>query len=306
MASVTLPESAKLSQDTLISGLIESIITVNHMYELLPFEGINGNALAYNRENVLGDVQSVGVGGTVTAKAAATFTQVTSNLTKIIGDAEVDGLIQATRSNINDQTGTQIASKAKSAGRNFQNQMVNGSGASDEFNGMINLCAGTQKATTGAAGSNLSFEIMDEMLDLVVSKDGEVDYIVMHARTIRSYKTLLRALGGVTMQEVYELPSGKNVPAYSGTPILRNDWLPTDQVKGGSGAVCTTIFAGVFDDGDMKTGLMGLTAANAYGLQLVDVGESETKDEHVWRVKWYCGLALFSELGLSCADGILN
>jgi len=37
-----------------------------------------------------------------------------------------------------------------------------------------------------------------------------------------------------------------------------------------------------------------------------DVGISETKDEHIWRVKWYCGLALFSELALSCADGITN
>jgi hypothetical protein len=306
MASVTLAESAKLAQDTLIAGLIESIITVNHMYQLLPFEGINGNSLAYNRENALGNVQALGVGGTITAKAAATFTKVTSNLTKIIGDAEVDGLIQATRSADNDQTGVQIASKAKSAGREYQDQLINGSGASDEFNGLINLCASGQKATTATDGSNLSFTIMDEMLDLVTSKDGEVDYIAMHARTIRSYKTLLRALGGVTMQEVYELPSGKNVPAYSGVPILRNDWIPTNQTKGASGAVCTTIFAGVFDDGDMKTGLMGLTASNAYGLQLVDVGESETKDEHIWRVKWYCGLALFSELGLSAAEGILN
>lgn len=306
MASVTLAESAKLAQDTLISGLIESIITVNHMYQLLPFEGIDGNALAYNRENVLGDVESIGVGGTITAKAAATFTKVTSTLVKIIGDAEIDGLIQATRSAANDQTGTQIASKAKSAGRNFQSQLINGTGASDEFNGLINLCASSQKASTGSNGSNLSFEILDEMLDLVTAKDGDVDYIVMHARTIRSYKTLLRALGGVTMQEVYELPSGKNVPAYSGVPILRNDYIPITQTKGGSSAVATTIFAGVWDDGDMKTGLLGLTAANAYGLQLVDVGEAETKDEHIWRVKWYVGLALFSELGLAAADGILN
>lgn len=306
MASVTLGESAKLAQDTLIAGLIESIITVNHMFDMLPFSGISGNALAYNRENALGDVESIGVGDTITAKNPATFTQVTSSLTKIIGDAEVDGLIQATRSDTNDQTGIQISSKAKSAGRNYQNQLINGSGASDEFNGLINLCASGQKATTGANGSNLSFEIMDEMLDLVTAKDGEVDYILMHARTIRSYKTLLRALGGVTMQEVYELPSGKNVPAYSGTPILRNDYIPTNQVKGGSGAVCTTIFAGVFDDGGMQMGLLGLTAANAYGLMVEDVGVSETKDEHIWRVKWYCGLALFSELALSCADGILN
>jgi hypothetical protein len=38
----------------------------------------------------------------------------------------------------------------------------------------------------------------------------------------------------------------------------------------------------------------------------VDVGESENSDEHIWRVKWYCGLALFSEKGLAAADGILN
>jgi hypothetical protein len=306
MASVTLGESAKLAQDQLISGLIESIVTVNHMFQLLPFDGIDGNALAYNRENALGDVQSAGVGDTITAKNAATFTQVTSSLTKIIGDAEVDGLIQATRSALNDQVGIQIASKAKAAGRSYQDQLINGTGADDEFNGLINLVAGTQKATTATDGSSLSFTIMDEMLDLVVAKDGDVDYMVMPARTIRSYKVLLRALGGVTMQEVYELPSGKNVPAYSGVPILRNDWIPVDQVKGGSGAVCTTIFAGVFDDGDMKTGLMGLTARNAYGLHVVDVGEAEAKDEHIWRVKWYCGLALFSELGLSAADGILD
>jgi len=305
MASVTLAESAKLAQDTLVAGLIESIITVNHMFQLLPFEGIDGNALAYNRENALGDIQRATVGTTITAKAAATFTQVTSSLTKILGDAEVDGLIQATRSAVNDQAGIQIASKAKSAGRDYQDQLINGDGTSNSFEGMLALCAAGQYATTGDNGSDLSFTILDEMLDLVVAKDGDVDFIVMHARTIRSYKVLLRALGGVTMQEVYELPSGKNVPAYSTVPILRNDYIPINQTKG-SGTDCTTIFAGCFDDGDMKTGLLGLTARNAYGLHVVDVGESEDKDEHIYRVKWYCGLALFSELALAGADGILD
>jgi len=305
MASVTLVESAKLAENELIAGLIESIITVNHMYDLMPFTGIDGNALAYNRENALGDVQSAGVGDTITAKSAATFTQVTSTLVKIIGDAEVDGMIEATRSSMNSQTGVQIASKAKNAGRNFQNQVINGTGAANQFNGLINLCATSQKATTGANGSALSFEIMDETLDLVTAKDGDVDYMLMHARTIRSYKSLLRALGGVTMLEVFTLPSGRNVPSYSGVPILRNDYIPITQTKG-SGTALTTIFAGVFDDGDGKTGLMGLTAQNAYGLHVVDVGEKEDADEHIWRIKWYCGLALFSQLGLACADGITN
>lgn len=310
MASVTLAESAKLAQDELVAGVIENIITVNRMFDVLPFDGIEGNSLAYNRENVLGDVIMAGVGttfsGASAGKAAATFTKVNSNLTTIMGDAEVNGLIQATRSGDgNDQTATQIASKAKSAGRKFQDQLINGTGTGNEFAGLIQLCASGQKATTGTNGSNLSFDILDQLLDLVVDKDGAVDYITMPARTLRSYKALLRALGGASVNEVVELPSGAEVPAYSMVPIFRNDYIPVNQTKG-TGTACTTIFAGTLDDGSRTHGIAGLTAAQASGIQVVDVGEAEDKDEHIWRVKWYCGLALFSEKGLAAADGILN
>lgn len=304
MASVTLVESAKLSQDDLVAGVIENIITVNRMFEVIPFDGIDGNALSYNRENVLGDVQVAGVGDTVTAKAAATFTQISSSLTTIIGDAEVNGLIQATRSSDgNDQKAVQIASKAKSAGRKWQDLLINGTGASNEFNGLINLCAGSQKVVTGANGGPLSFDFLDELMDLVVDKDGEVDYLTMHARTIRSFKKLLRALGGASISEVVTLPSGSEIPAYNQVPIFRNDYIPIDQVKG-SGSAQTTIFAGTWDDGSRSHGIAGLTALNAAGIQVVEVGESETKDESITRIKWYSGLALFSEKGLACADGI--
>jgi hypothetical protein len=306
MASITLAESAKLAQDDLVAGVIENVITVNRMFEILPFDGIDGNALAYNRENVLGDVDVEGVGDTIGAKAAATHTQVTSTLTTIIGDAEVNGLIQATRSGDgNDQTAVQIASKAKSAGRKYQDMLVNGTGAANQFNGLINLCVAGQTANTGANGGALSFVFMDETMDLVTDKDGQVDYWTMHARTIRSYKALLRALGGASINEVVQLPSGAEVPAYSGVPIFRNDWLPINQVKGG-GSAQTTIYCGTLDDGSRSHGLAGLTASKAAGMQVVDVGEAETKDERIWRVKWYAGLALFSEKGLACADGITN
>ena len=306
MASVTLAESAKLSRDMLVAGVIENVITVNHMNAVLPFEGIEGNALAYNRENVLGDVDVEGVGDSIGAKAAATFTQVTSSLTTIIGDAEVNGLIQSTRSGMTDQTGTQIASKAKSAGRKYQDMFINGTGASNQFDGLLNLCAAGQTVDTGSNGSNLTFAIMHNMIDLVTDKDGQVDYICMHARTIRSFRALLRDLGGASINETLELwPNGPRVPQYQGIPIFRNDWIPIDQTKG-SGTTCTTIFAGTFDDGSRSHGIAGLTSANDAGLSVIDVGEAEGKDEHIWRVRWYCGLALYSEKGLACADGILN
>ena len=60
------------------------------------------------------------------------------------------------------------------------------------------------------------------------------------------------------------------------------------------------------DDGSRTHGIAGLTATKASGIQVVPVGEKEDADEYIWRVKWYCGLALFSEKGLACADGITN
>ena len=306
MASVTLAESAKLAQDELVAGIIENIITVNRMYEVLPFDGIDGNALAYNRENALGDVDVYGVGDTIAAKAAATFTQVTSTLTSIIGDAEVNGLIQQTRSGFGtDQTAVQIASKAKSAGRKYQDMLVNGTGSSDEFSGLLTLLDAGQTVSAGADGDALSFSDMDELLDTVTDKDGQVDYITMNARPLRSYMGLLRALGGASINEVVTLPSGAEVPSYRAVPIFRNDYLPIDQTKGG-GSALTTILAGTLDDGSRQHGIAGLTAANMAGIQVVDVGESETKDEHIWRTKWYSGLACFSLKGLAGLNGVNN
>jgi len=305
MPSVTLAESAKLSQNQLVAGIIENIITVNRMYEVLPFDGINGNALAYNRENVLGNVDVYDVGDTIAAKAAATFSQVTSTLTSIIGDAEVNGLIQVTRSEFNDQTAVQIGSKAKSAGRKYQDMLINGTGTGNQFNGLLNLVDSAQTVTAGTNGAALSFAQIDEMMDLVLDKDGQVDYLAMNARTIRSYNELLRGLGGASINEVVTLPSGATVPAYRGVPIFRNDYIPITQTQGTS-TTCTTIFAGTLDDGSRTQGIAGLTASEASGIQVVDVGESETKDEHIWRIKWYSGLALFSLKGLAAVKGINN
>lgn len=304
MATVTLVESAKLTTDMLLSGVIEQIIEVNPLFEIFPFMEIEGNALAYNRENALGDVQFLGVGGTITAKAPATFTKVTSGLTTLIGDAEINGLIQATRSNVTDQKATQIASKAKSLGRQYQSTMVNGDGTGDTFSGMLSLVAPGQTIDVGANGANFSFDILDQLLDQVKDKDGAADFIMLPARTMRKYFSLLRGLGGASIGDVITLPSGRQIPAYRGVPMFRNDWLPLNQVKGTSGAVCTTIFAGTFDDGSGTHGIAGLTAMDAAGVRVEDVGISETKDESITRVKMYCGMALFSQLGLAAAPGI--
>lgn len=307
MASVTLAESAKLSQDLLIAGIIENIVTVNPIYEVMPFMEIDGNALGFNRENALGDAQYLGVGGTITAKAAATFTAVTASLTTLLGDAEINGLIEATRSDRQSQVGAQVASKAKSVARMYQDTMINGDGTSNTFTGLAALVPAGQKIGAAAsAGSNLSFDVLDQLLDTVKDRDGQVDYLLMPSRTRRSYFALLRALGGANINEVMTLPSGRQVPMYRGVPIFVNDWIPTNQTQGSSIGICSSIYAGTFDDGSGKHGIAGLTARGNSGIRVENVGTKETADEKIIRVKFYCGFANFSQLGVAAAVGILN
>lgn len=308
MASVTLAESAKLSQDQLVRGVLESIITTNYFYNLLPFAPVEGNALVYNRENALGDAQYLGVGGTITAKSAPTYTQVTSTLTTLIGDSTINGLIQATRSNFLDQQAAGVMSKAKTIGRMYQQSMITGAGASNEITGLLGLVTGGQTLTaTNAAGDALSLEKLDALLDLVKDKDGQVDYLMMNSRTLRSYYSLLRALGGATISEVVTLPDGSQVPAYRSIPIFRNDYIPTN-LDSPNAAVhtCTAVIAGTIDDGSHKYGISGLTAANSSGIVVQDVGLLESADEFLTRIKFYCGLANFNTLGLAVATGITN
>lgn len=309
MPSVTLAESAKLTQDMLIVGIIENLITVNQFFELLPFDGIEGNALGYNRENALGDVQMAAVGDAITAKNPATFSYITSPLTTIVGDAEVNGLIQATRSNKQDQTSVQVASKAKSASRQYQNQMINGTGVAPQMSGALALCDPTKitGANNNAAnGAAIAFTDLDLGIRTVVDKDGAVDYIQMHARTIDSYLALVRALGGNSVNDIMlTLPSGRRIPHYRGIPIFRNDWIPTTQTKGAT-VTCTSVLFGTIDDGSYTHGLSGLTARDANGLQVKSVGEKEAADERITRVVWYCGLALFSLNAMAIINGVTN
>lgn len=302
--SVTLAESAKLSQNELLAGVIENTITVNQAYQVIPFMEIEGNALQYSRENVLGDVMVAGVGSEITANNPASFTSVTSSLTTIIGKAAVNGLIQATRSNYTDQAAVQIASKAKSVGRKYQDLFINGdSGTANEFDGLLNLVSAGQTVTaTATDGDILTLEKLDEGMSLVTSKDGQVDFMMMNDREIRKYMSLLRALGGASINEVITLPDGSQVMGYRGIPIFRNDYITINQTQGAN-TDATTIFMGCWDDGG-GNGIAGLTAMGDAGMRVVPVGQSESYDEEIYMIKWYSGLASFSDKGLVAMSGV--
>lgn len=312
MTTQTLAEAAKLINNEIVQGVAQDIISINPFYGLLPFKGFAGQDLVYNRENALGDVQMLAVGGTITARAASTRTKLTVSPTKIIGDAVVDELVMDTSTSAGvDEMAIEISSKAKSVGRRFQDGMVNDDGAGANMNSMHTLCDAAQY-TTASAGQALSFDLLDELMQLVTAKDGAVDFIIMPKRTMRAYRALVRALGGVAENVVVELGDGtsKRVPAYNGIPVFVNDYLSVTETA--NGAALTTgalasVYAGCFDDGSSKVGIAGIyPSASGIGIKVQPIANPETKDEQINRIKWYTNFALFNRRGLARLTSINN
>ena len=74
-----LAESAKLSNDMVQRGVIETILEESPMLTMLPFLEVEGNSFKYSQENTLGGASFHAVNG-VWSEGAATFTQKTVNL----------------------------------------------------------------------------------------------------------------------------------------------------------------------------------------------------------------------------------
>ena len=402
---LTLGTQRDLTNDMLIKGIIDSVVTVNQFYNMLPFKGIQGNALAYNRELAGADQMSlVDIADTALDginKAEQKFSRHSTELTTIIGDAQVNGLIQAVGSDYNDATAVQVAAKAKGIGRTYMNNLINGqlgsggvvvsganitaastpetvnteaklvlrliaNGVSDataprlitsqtyviggiSYVGMIlatgklftdfgkvvvdrvlridALVASTTRKTSDNGPSafdglenfvlasenhllpstlvtgNARLGYLDQIIDRVHDKDGMVDYLMMNSAGVRKITAAFRDVGtGFEMMDVKTSSGGvMAIQSYRGVPIFRNDFVGAGVqtgFAGGDGNDSSLIYAGTIDDGSFSHGICGLTALKSAGMQVQKLGAREDVDADITRVKWYCGLAHFSELGL--------
>jgi len=116
--ALTLAEASKLSQDMLLTGVVETVIQESPVLQALPFIRVAGNGLTYNRENALPSAGFYDVGDTW-AESTPTFTQVTVALKILGGDADIDNFLKETRSNLQDLEATVVQLKAKAVQQTF-------------------------------------------------------------------------------------------------------------------------------------------------------------------------------------------
>jgi HK97 family phage major capsid protein len=294
MLALTLAESAKLSQDMLQRGVIETIIEESPVLDRLPFITVEGNSFKYNQENTLGGASFYAVNA-VWAEGTATFTQKTANLSILGGDADVDNFIQRTRSNLQDQRAIQTQLKAKSVARKFEDTFIIGDVTTDSnaFDGLRRLTVSGQALTAGANGAALTLAMLDQLIDLV--KGGKPDLLMMSKRTRRKLKSLLVASAHYVEQGSDQF--GRQVMFYDGIPVEVSDFQPDTETQGTETAA-SSIYAIHFSEAD---GLVGLQNGD---IETVDVGQLETKDAARVRIRWYVGLALLRDSAISRLQGL--
>lgn len=267
--ALTLAEGAKLSNDVLLEGVIETVINDSPVLQRLPFVEIVGNGLTYNRENAAATAEFHAVGGTWT-EDTPTFTQITATLKILGGDADVDNYLARTRNNVQDLEAAIVALKAKAVQQAFDETFILGDTGADAFDGLDELCAVGQSVSMGDDGAPLTLDKLDETVDRV--RGGKPDLLLMSRRTRRQLTALGRATGsGIVEQDRDEF--GRMVQFYDGIPVGVDDYIP-DDVTVGTSEDCSTIYAVQFGEG----ALVGLSGPG--GLTVEGVGALETKGRH--------------------------
>ena len=295
--AMTKAEAAKLTQDLLLRGVIETIIKESQLLQLLPFMEVTGTAVTYNREATLPAAAFYDVGDTWT-EATPTFPTVTAALKIMGGDADVDNFLQATYADPNDLEAEVIASRSRAVAQTFLNAFYNGDTAVDakSFDGLTKAIPAGQTLTAGANGGALTLDLMDQVIDLV--KPGKPDALLISKRTRRKLSSLRRASGNLLEVDVDQF--GQRALFYDGIPLVVDEFVSDAQTKGTSGAVCSSVYCVKFGQG---VGVMGIEHD---GIQVERVGELETKDATRHRITWYAAIALFREQGVARLEGILS
>ncbi|MFU8796504.1 MAG: phage major capsid protein [Dehalococcoidia bacterium] len=156
------------------------------------------------------------------------------------------------------------------------------------------ICRFGGHMASGVNGDVLTLSRLDQLIDLVLG--GKPDMLLMSKRSRRELQNLSRAAGSNLQVGTGKL--GETVEFYNGIPVYPNDWIPNNLEVGGSGTVCSLVFA-------LKLGtdaVCGLT--NSGLIQYERIGVLEGFDATRTRIKWYCGLAAFSAVNAAMLSGV--
>lgn len=314
--AVTLVEAAKLSDDDLQRGVIETFVMEEDsvILDRIPFLEIEGNSYKYNEEATLPGVEFRAVNAAF-AESTGTVNPQTESLTILGGDADVDKFIQKTRSNLNDQRATQERMKIKAATYKFQDAFINGDVAVDanSFDGLKKRLTGEQVIDAAKDGLAIIGESdddrhafldkLDELIDRVL---GGAEVLYMNRMIRGKIRSSARRIG---KWETDRDEFGRKVEFYDGIPLRDIGTNPDGSLvipqteKQGASEVASSIYAVRFGQDEGDRAVTGLISDD--GVMVEDLGQLQVKPAYRTRIEMFVGLACFGP-GAARLRGVLN
>lgn len=309
----TLSEYAKLSQDEVVRGLFEEILTTNDLMGVLQFKSFSGNALAYKRENTL-PAATTHVVGDIWTDSDPTFTE-KSVVLQILGvQSALDRYAMATRSNINDQKAILFQSMAKGLAEKLETLIISGDPGttSSEFEGLTSLILGESRmmgmddgvigGDAGSVETELTLDRLDALLDAI--EPGNPTALIMNKTMRRKLTSLSRATGSGVLGTIEQF--GRKIRTYNDIPIIISDRISNaEQYEDSStwpSSTASTIYAVKFGEANK-----GYTVVHNGEILTPDIQELGTKfdaNEDDFRIAIYLNAVTWSSKAVVALGGI--
>ncbi|OGK08490.1 MAG: hypothetical protein A2Y63_04205 [Candidatus Riflebacteria bacterium RBG_13_59_9] len=300
--ALTLAEAAKLENDYLRRGVIETFGEYSPVLADLPFMQVQGNSYRYNLEETLPNVEFRAVNESYT-ESTGTVTADSESLVIFGGVVDVDRYLQQVRGSINDQRAVQTRLKVKALALAFTREFFEGDSTVDpnSFDGLVKRLSGGQVVTANSGSGNgdvLSLEYIDQLIDTVW---GGPDVLYMNKANRRKLVQLARE----TELVVVEMDAASKVHTYyDGIPVKvvdkdnnNVDILGFDETVG-TETECSSIYAARYGADEFVCGL-----SNG-GIQVEDLGLIANPPVYRTLIEWYVGLAIFNPKAAARLKGI--
>lgn len=303
--ALTILEASKInSGDIVRTAIVEMFARNSDILRTLPFENIAGNALKYNREDVLPGVGFRGVNEGFT-ESVGVLNPITESLVIAGGDLDVDRFIITTMGA--NQRSVQEGMKIKALAHRWTKTFIKGDSSAEprEFDGLQRRIpvGSSQLIDAGATSGGDALSLFK--LDTLISKVDSPTHLIMNkAMSLRlTQASRNQAVMGMVDFTLDNL--GQRVLTYNGLPILIAEEdengtpiLPFSEANpGGGAAASTSIYVAQLGDG----GVVGIQNGE---ISTRDLGELEAKPVFRTRIEWYTSIACFSGKAAARLRGI--
>ena len=287
--AVTFAQAAALEASPVRRGALETAMAVSLVWDRLPFENIEGNSYAYDKDKVLPGTAFRTVNEAY-VESTGVINQDTERLVILGGDADVDQFIEKTmQSSRGVLMADQVRMKLESAQATYVNAMFNGDVNVDPkgFDGLKKRLIGSQVIDSSAPANTEGFlDELDALFGQVAG--GAPDVVYGPSNVIARLKSLGRKVGGADY--VNSEITGKREFTWNGVPFVDpgKHWsgskiLPYASADGGD------LYAVKFASGFSDEGVMGITNG---GLQAYYLGELQEKPAVRTRIDFYTGFVV--------------